>query len=85
MNWGTVCFYYVYLWQGYRECTKNLRLGLKKYLISLFLLSQGLTFHLLAQVRAPAIPHVLHCQQVLLQVMHQQQGDAGHHQLIHDT
>lgn len=36
------------------------------------LVSQGLTFHLLAQVGAPAVPHVLHCQQVPLCVMDQQ-------------
>lgn len=44
-----------------------------------------LTFHLLAQVGAPAVPHVLHCQQVLLCVMHQQQRNARHHQLVHDA
>lgn len=51
----------------------------------LFLLSQGLTFHLLAQVGAPAVPHVLYRQQVPLCVVDQQQRDAGHHQLIHDA
>lgn len=44
-----------------------------------------LTFHLLAQVGAPAVPHVLHSQQVLLCVVHQQQGNARHHQLVHDA
>lgn len=42
-----------------------------------------LTFHLLAQVGAPAVPHILHGQQVLLCVVNQQQRNARHHQLVH--
>lgn len=51
----------------------------------LLLVHQGLTFHLLTKVGAPAVPHVLYCQQVLLCVVDQQQRNARHHQLVHDT
>lgn len=45
-----------------------------------------LTLHLLAQIRAPAIPHVLHSHHVLLlHLVQQQQRDARHHQLVHDA
>lgn len=53
--------------------------------LRVFLLPEGLTFHLLAQVGAPAVPHVLHGQQVPVGVVEEQQRDAGHHQLIHDA
>lgn len=42
------------------------------------------TFHLLAQVGAPTVPHVLHSHQVSVGVVGQQHRDAGDHQVIHE-